>query len=277
MTLSPNPLALVDYHIHSNLSVDADDPAEALARAAVRIGLKEIGISEHLDTDPQDVGYGHYNEEEASQALARAAKAANGQLTLRKGVEVCYQPVLHQAAGDLVARCRQVDYVIGSVHFLNRQYPPPAAFEGESRHETYRRYIGDCLRAVESGFFDILGHFEYLRRHDGQDGFSYNPECYADEVETLLRALIAQEMVLELNTGGLRRPGNHTYPCRWTLTRYRELGGEAVSVGSDAHRAAEVGAGIGCAFALLQEVGFRYVVTFKNRRRRWVNLDRFMR
>jgi len=272
-----NPLALVDYHMHSDLSIDARDPLEELARAAIRVGLREIGVSDHLDTDPLDPGYGRYDEALADQALERARAVAGDRLTIRKGVEVCYQPQFHEVAGRLVAGLRQVDFVIGSVHFLDRRYPDPAAFEGEARHRTYRRYIADCLKSVESGFFDILGHFEHLRRHDEQAGRSYDPQEYAEEIDALLRALISREMVLELNMSGLRRPGGHVYPSRWTLRRYRELGGEAVSIGSDAHCAADVGAGIGRGLALLQELGFRYVVTFKNRQRRWVNIDRFMR
>jgi histidinol-phosphatase (PHP family) len=208
-------------------------------------------------------------------ALARAREAADGRLVIRKGVEVCYQPALEEAARQALARCSHVDYVIGSVHYLDSQYPPPEAFTEPQRDATYRRYILDCLRLVESGLCDILGHFEYLRRHDGQAGFSYEPERYRDEVEAVLRAVVERGVVLELNTSGLRRPGEHWYPSLWTLERYRALGGEAVSLGSDAHRAADVAAGIGRALALLQDLGFRYVVTFKERRRRWVAIDRF--
>jgi len=272
-----NPLALVDYHMHSTLSIDGCDPTEALALAAVRVGLREIGISEHLDTDPDDEGFGNYDESAVDLALERAREASGGQLTIRKGVEVCYQPLFHEAAGRLVAECQQIDYVIGSIHYLDRRHPEPASFEGETYRETYRLYMAASMQLVESGFFDVLGHFEYVRFHDSRDGASYDPHEYADEIETILQEMISREMVLELNVGGLRRPGGHTYPCRWTLQRYRELGGEAVCIGSDAHRAADVGAGIGRGLALLQEVGFRYVVTFKDRRRRWVNIDRFMR
>lgn len=273
---SLNPAALVDYHMHSSLGPDALDPPEALAQAALQVGLREIGISEHLDTDPLDAGFGCYDEAAVDRSLDRAREAARP-LAIRKGVEVCYQPVFHRDAGRLARSCRQVDYVIGSVHFLDRRYPDPGDFEGDARHQTYRRYIADCMKAVESGFFDILGHFEYLRRHDDRNGNTYDPSAYADEIDALLQKIIAHDVVLELNMSGLRRPGEHTYPSRWTLARYRALGGQAVSIGSDAHRAADVGMGIGRGLALLQELGFRFVVTFRNRQRRWVNIDRFMR
>ncbi|MGQ9456706.1 MAG: histidinol-phosphatase HisJ family protein [Anaerolineae bacterium] len=270
-----NPQALVDYHMHTRQCPDGHDSAEEMALAAVRMGLTEMGISEHLDTSPHDEGYGCYDDAAVEAALARARAATDGRLVIRKGVEVCYQPALEGAARQALARASHVDYVIGSVHYLDSQYPPPEAFLEPERDATYRRYILDCLRLVESGLCDILGHFEYLRRHDGQAGLSYAPERYRDEVETVLRAVVERGVVLELNTSGLRRPGEHWYPCRWTLERYRALGGEAVTLGSDAHRAADVAAGIGRALALLQELGFRYVVTFQKRRRRWVAIDRF--
>ncbi len=270
-----NPQALVDYHMHTHLCPDGHNSAEEMALAAVHMGLTEMGISEHLDTSPYDEGYGCYNDAVVEAALARAREAAGGRLVIRKGVEVCYQPALEEAVRQALTQCNHVDYVIGSVHYLDSRYPPPEAFTEPQRDATYRRYLRDCLCLVESGLCDILGHFEYLRRHDGQAGLSYDPQRYADEVEAVLRAAVERGTVLELNTSGLRRPGEHWYPCPWTLARYRALGGEAISLGSDAHRAEDVAAGIGRALALLQDLGFRYVVTFKGRQRRWVAIDRF--
>lgn len=269
-----NPQALLDYHMHTHQCPDGHDPAEAMALAAARLGLTEMGISEHLDTSPTDEGFGCYNDAQVEAALARARQATDGRVVVRKGVEVCYQPSLEEEARQAIARCTHVDYVIGSVHYLDSQYPPPEAFSEGQRDATYRRYLRDCLRLVQSGLFDILGHFEYLRRHDQRAGRSYDPRRYADEVEAVLRAVVERGMVLEVNSSGLRRPGGHWYPSRWTLKRYRALGGEAVTLGSDAHRAEDVGAGILEALHLLRELGFRHVVAFAGRKPRWVPIDR---
>ena len=269
-----NPHALVDYHMHSILSGDGYDRAEEMARAAVAMGLTEIGLSEHLDTDPIEPGYDGYDDEALLQAIERARAETTNQIRLRKGVEVCYQPDLQETCHRMLARRGPMDYVIGSVHLIDHEYPDAKYFEERGRATTYRRYMADCLRLVQSGLFDILGHFGYLRRYDVDGGRLYNAPDYAEEIDAVLQAIIDHDMVLEINSGGLRRPGEQPDPGRWTLQRYRELGGEAISMGSDAHRAAHVGQGIGRCLALLQELGFRYVVTFKSRRRRWVTIDK---
>ncbi|NLE76623.1 MAG: histidinol-phosphatase HisJ family protein [Chloroflexi bacterium] len=273
---SLNSAALVDYHMHSNLSPDAFDRPEELAQAALGKGLVEIGICEHLDTDPKDAGYERYDEAAVDQALALARTASQGQLRIRKGVEVCYQPCFEETARRLLAKHNQMDYVIGSVHFIDSQVTNGAYMEANGRQETYRRYMGDTLRLIRSGLFDIVGHFEYIRRYDAENGIHYHPEEYGDEISAVLKEIIAQDMTLEVNTSGLRRPGRHTYPCQWTLERFRELGGQAVAVGSDAHHTEHVGAGVGRVLAMLQEMGFLYVVTFRGRHRRWVNIDKYV-
>ena len=79
----------------------------------------------------------------------------------------------------------------------------------------------------------------------------------------MLRALAEQGLTLEINTSGVRQPGcGITHPNLPIVRRFRELGGERITIGADAHRPADVGADLETAAAIAKEAGFRYQAIF---------------
>ena len=81
----------------------------------------------------------------------------------------------------------------------------------------------------------------------------------------MLTLILEQEKGIELNTGSLSRGTKDVSPCTDVLKRYRELGGDVITVGSDAHNAAEVAAHFSRAEEVLKECGFKYYCIFENR------------
>ena len=84
-------------------------------------------------------------------------------------------------------------------------------------------------------------------------------------LDPILQALIDAGVVPEINTAGMRRPEAEAYPSWPILQRYRELGGRAVSIGSDAHQSRDIGAGFGQVAARLQAIGFEGEAVFRER------------
>ena len=148
------------------------------------------------------------------------------------------------------ANRQDFDVIIGSVHWLGdawlgdraltERMPLPAIFEG---------YYGEVLAAVRCGGFDILAHPDLPKRYWHA---SHEPESLLDEI---FAAMVAGGVALEINTSPLRRGGDETCPGPSLLARYIHQSGRRMTLGSDAHRATEVGADLDHALALAQAAG----------------------
>ena len=117
-------------------------------------------------------------------------------------------------------------------------------------------YFAEVEKAIRSGFFDTIGHLDqckrWLRPWFAPADFATIPESY----EPLLRALVENGTTLEINSSGLRYPERETYPAAWVVARFRQLGGERVTVGSDAHMPSSFAFGLEEAAEIVAAAGF---------------------
>ena len=94
-------------------------------------------------------------------------------------------------------------------------------------------------------------------------GYAY--ETFAGLFDKILTKLIAMEKGIEINTAGLAKGLRDAHPCRGIIKRYRELGGEIITVGSDAHAPDQIAYAFNQAAEILKDCGFRYYTTFQQR------------
>ena len=85
----------------------------------------------------------------------------------------------------------------------------------------------------------------------------------ADEI---MRSLIAQGKGIELNTAGFKYGLPFAHPHPEILKRYKELGGEIITIGSDAHKPEHIAYDFDRAKEVLEECGFKYYTEFKERK-----------
>ena len=106
---------------------------------------------------------------------------------------------------------------------------------GKSLAEAVAPYFAEVALAIRSGLFDTLGHLDMVKRFliawFPAAEYAAIPEVY----DPLLVALAESDTALEVNASGLRHPTGETYPGPWVVARFRELGGQRVTVGSDSH------------------------------------------
>ena len=145
-------------------------------------------------------------------------------------------------------------------------------FGSHDQREAYLPYFEELLRAVQSGLGDVLGHFDLVKRYGTAHYGPFDPLHFEEEIRSVLQAASARGMVLEVNTSGLRQSPGEAYPGLPVLRWYRELGGEILTVGSDAHHSDHLGAGVRQALVLAREVGFRAIATFEARQTQWIDL-----
>ena len=113
--------------------------------------------------------------------------------------------------------------------------------------------------------FDALGHLDYSVRYGTHREEEYSYQAFSDQIDEILRFLIEHGKGLELNTAGLKYGLPFAHPHPDILKRYRELGGEIVTIGSDAHREEHIAYGFDKVSGILEDCGFRYYAEFKNR------------
>lgn len=254
---------MFDFHMHSRVSFDGRESGLAMAQAAQAMGLKEICFTDHLDYDPLGkMGELAFD----TQAYHREYDGLNVTgLKIRRGMEfgitVDNRPQLRQ---DLLRR--NFDFVLGSIHFVDdldvyfEEY-----WQGKTVFEAERRYLQTTLECVRlHDDFDVLAHLTYIAKTTAHHG--PRPVPFAEHrqlIDEILKTVADKGKGLELNTSGMDRCGGFL-PTADYFRRFKELGGEIVTVGSDAHTAARVGQYTFEACQLLKDI-FGYVCTFENR------------
>ena len=261
---------IFDSHTHTNNSPDAHHTAAQMVQAAVLAGLRGIAITDHCDCDELERFAYLCHIADSAREVESARALFEGKIWVSFGIELA-EVFFAQDIAEKLLLTHNFDFVLGSLHhlegyepFFEMDYAPLSAAEID---KMLRRYFKEQLRMVQWGKFDALAHMtvplRYLKKHRNMD---VDLAPYTDEIDTLLRALAENGKGLELNTSGLRGVLGQTMPPLWVLKRFRELGGEIVTLGSDAHYAQHVGAGILLGMHMLTEAGFAYTAFFRGRK-----------
>lgn len=270
---------MMDMHVHSTCSVDGASRIMDYARRAANLGLAYVGFCEHVDLDPRDRGCHHLDSNRYDREMA-AGRAVSPSVRLCQGVEMTYQASREEEIRAWL-RERLWDYVVLSVHLVDyadgwaivsEPGATAAYFAAHSQRQAYVPYFEELLKAAQSGLGDVLGHLDLIKRYGTAHYGSLEPAAFEEEIRAVLRAAVESGMGLEINTSGLRQAPGEPYPALTVLRWYREAGGEVLTVGSDAHQAGDLGAGIADAQDLARAAGFRAVASFCQRRIQWIAL-----
>jgi histidinol-phosphatase (PHP family) len=250
----------LDAHLHTDLSPDSNVPIDAYAVQAVERRIAEIAITDHVDFDPSAPAFAHSTFEERERIVREAAERwADRGVAIRFGVEITWDRRWEAEIREHLAR-HTYDFVIGSVH-VYRDSPYAADHvaawvQGRTLPEIVAPYFDEVGAAARSGLFDALGHLDFVKRylapHVTAADLRDAPELY----EPILQALVDTGTALEINTSGLRQAAGETYPSTAIVARYRTLGGRAVTVGSDAHRADSFAWALADGYAAAGDAGF---------------------
>jgi histidinol-phosphatase (PHP family) len=243
-----------------------------MARAARGAGVEHLCFTDHIDLDDCQTGRLSPGCSASWLAVKEGYLAAlpdvPAGVELRLGMELGEANHCPELALTLASE-PELDFVLGSLH--NLRNTPDFYFlryESEAHCEALnRRYLEELVELSPLPCFDVMAHIGYTRRYMRRAGFEaeLDRERFGDLLEELLRSLIQNGKGIEVNCSGLRE-GAGTFPGLPVLRLYREMGGEIVTVGSDAHSPATAGAGIAQGFELLREAGFRYVALFRRRK-----------
>ena len=252
---------IADCHMHTGFSSDSDAAPEAMAAQAVKLGMERICITDHFDMDYPG-GEFQLDTDVYWRKLEELREQYGGKLEIRRGVELGLQPHLGERIREY-AKSRPFDYIIGSVHLVRGLDPYDREQYPGTDGELYREYFQCTLENLRStGGFQALGHLDYVVRYGYTKEKEYSYAAYGELIDEILRELIHRGIALEINSGGLKYGLGFANPHPDVLRRYRELGGELLTVGSDAHRPEHVGYGFRQVRDMLLDCGYAYYTEF---------------
>jgi histidinol-phosphatase (PHP family) len=245
---------MIDYHLH--VVAHADRPMTAgnileYCKVARSRGIREMGITEH-DRFLEDVDLDAFRE----------AGELSEDVKLRLGIEVDFVPG-NEAEMDRVAEALPYDYVIGSVHRVGgEEVDNPRdkdVYEKWDTYELYEAYYENVRAAALSGRFEVIGHPDLIKIFR-----AYPDQDITPMLEETADAVAEAGVAVDVNSAGLRKPVGEIYPARNLLGMFHRRG-VPIILSSDAHSAAEVGAGYDKSVKLVKDVGYTEVATFENR------------
>ena len=259
---------LADYHMHTNYSGDSQATMESMIESAIAKGLSHICFTDHLDLDypyGKDDTPGMFELRTDSYIYSAAVlkEKYEGKLHINIGVELGLQPHITKE-NTLAAQAHNYDFIIGSSHVAQGIDPyNPEFFEGKTDEEAYRAYFESILENIQVfDHFDVYGHLDYVVRYGMNKNKDYKYSTYQDVLDAILQELIKKNKGIECNNSGFAKGLSQPNPCFEILKRYHELGGEILTVGSDAHAPEFVGYEYARTCELLKEAGFRYYTIF---------------
>lgn len=264
---------LPDYHFHTEFSGDSQTPARSQVLAAIGLGMDSLCITDHHDYDVDSPIDFTLDLDRYLPFMLDLKEEFKDRIDLRIGIELGLQVHLKDYFTGLLAKY-PFDYVIGSTHFIDRQDPAyPDFFEERDENEAYRLYFETTLDNVRNlDTFDAAGHIDYIVRYGPNKTKYYSYKAYGDLLDEILKTLIEHGKGIECNTAGFRKGIGMPNPSPDILRRYRELGGEILTIGSDAHVPEDLGADFDRARELLLSCGYTYYTTFKARKPEWRKL-----
>ena len=263
-----------DMHMHTWFSTDSEACPCDMADEAVRKGLKTICFTDHFDKDDLEWGEeGIFDVDAYFVEMQKLQEEYAGKLNIRIGIELGLRTYLKDYYEELTKKY-PFDFVIGSVHNVpykkdaegNILYTDPAAeklFTDRTDKEAYRLMMETTLENVRtSDCFQTLGHLDYVVRYGKSMEKEYSYTDYAYIIDEILKLLIEKEKGLEVNSAGLKYGLPFAHPHPDVLKRYRELGGEIITIGADAHKPEHIAYDFAKAEEILKSCGFKYYTEF---------------
>jgi len=258
----------IDLHNHTILCNHASGTLEEYVSKAIGENIDIYGFSDHapMDFDQQYRMKLSQTKEYEQSVLDLKNKYNNIQILLGYEVDYIHNQNLIQ---EYILNAK-VDYLIGSVHFINKWGFDNPEFIGEYKHKDIDKIWQDYFEAIyymaKSGYFQIVGHLDLIKI------FKFLPKKDIRLIaKNAIKEIKKQNLVVEINGAGFEKPINEQYPSKELLELVYEEGID-ITFGSDAHSPNQVGRNLNRCIKLAKEIGFCKQVYFVNKEKVTINL-----
>lgn len=229
-----------DYHIHTALCKHATGSMEEYVQQAIKIGLNEIAFTDHIPLpDEFDLAHRmHPSQIETYLSEIRKLQDKYPQISILCGIEADYYEGFENYLQDFLATY-PFDIVIMSVHFIKgwpeNNWAFSYYFPDKTLTQIYSEYLEAVLKGIQTGLFDIIGHLDLIKSEE-QSLVSEN----SNQIIEILQVAKKKNMAIEINSSGLRKDIEETYPS-FDILPLIEESGLPMTFGSDAHAPEQVG------------------------------------
>lgn len=229
-----------DYHVHTSLCKHASGEMEEYVLAAIEKGLPEICFTDHIPLPNGEDPEHRMQKEEMETYLENIAilNRKYREISVLAGIEADYVDGYETYLKEYFAGYH-FDMIIMSIHFIKHWQNEQWVFNFEYSETTiqsqYHDYFQAMIKGIETGLFDVVGHLDLIKR----PGFPVLDTNH-DDVEKVLDAVKKNNMCIELNTSGLRKPISEIYPTQEIIKMAikKEI---PFTMASDAHKPEHVG------------------------------------
>jgi histidinol-phosphatase (PHP family) len=257
---------MIDIHNHTPLCNHATGDAEEYIQKAIEKNIKIYGFADHAPMNfDEKYRMGFDDMQKYEEKIKNLKEKYKGKIKILLGYEVDFTPYVEKKVLE-----RRVDYLIGSVHFLDNWGFDNPEFIKEWKNrdvdDVYREYFSKIQDLATSKLFDIVGHLDLVKV------FGYKPKANIKDIaKNAIKAIKNSGMAVEINTSGLRKPVKEIYPSTELLEM---IGNEGIDItfSSDAHAPEQVGFELNTAIEMAKNLGFSEAVYFENRQKQKIKL-----
>lgn len=264
-----------DYHTHCNFSTDSDSTANSMVLGAIEKGLTHFCLTDHMDLDypntTKEQPLFEFNPQNYFETLTPLQELYKKKLNFSIGIEFGLRPNrtdLNKTMYQFLAEY-PFDFALGSIHLLDNEDPYDKSYWNghTSPKNILTNYFNHLLCSIQQfDGFDSLGHLDYIIRYIpsfcGTKDYFYKE--YKEVIDEILKLLIKKNKALEINTKGLISGLSCFHPKLEILTRYIELGGTLLTIGSDAHNPNAIATEFKQTEELLRSCGIKGYYIYKN-------------
>lgn len=274
---------LTDMHTHTTISFDGLSSPLDMCRRADELGLLAHAVTDHIECNMwhekayyESLGikttdkkvYGMKDHFKKSLETIPALKERFPALIF--GCELG-EPHRDREVSDFIAKNKQIDFIIGSLHELKGMedfyFSDFSAMTADELNKLLEQYFEELYELTLTGNFDVLGHLTYPLRYIAEADVPIpDMSNYSDKICEILKKVVSLGKGIEINSSGLFRKLGDTFPSLSILKLYRSLGGEILTVGSDAHCTENLGKGLDTAVSFAKAAGFDRLCRYKNRK-----------
>ncbi len=263
-----------DSHIHSRCSPDGHNTMREMAMASLKKGVKRVCFTDHIDIDGSAAAPSAPDCAEALQSVIKMYRDTVAEPV--EGIEVHLGMELGEANHDpekarKLSAEPELDFVLGSLHQLKNRVDFFYQTYADEKYctELINNYLDELIELADMDCFDVMAHIGYPIRYIRRAGFKtpFTMESHGDGLQQLLKRLIENGRGIEINCSGFRnRYLCSSVPTEDILRCYKALGGEIITIGSDAHRCSDAASGLAEGYEILSRLGFRYQTVFEKRK-----------
>jgi len=256
---------MIDLHNHTILCNHAQGSMDEYIQNAIKQGIKIYGFSDHAPMEYDKKYRMSFDDMNIYENWIDKLQKKYSQIKILKGYEVDFTPMV-----DKRVLQRDVDYLIGSIHFLdNWGFDNPeflAVWHERDIDDVYKEYFDLIVKLAESKLFNIVGHLDLIKV------FNFKPN---KDIKILakdaIEAIADNNLVVEINTAGFRKTVKEPYPSTTLLEMIKEKNID-ITFGSDAHSPNQVGFKLKECYNTAQNLGFKKVVYFENKEKKYINI-----